>query len=112
MNPGIRESQSFQFKMWVMPRVSNLLYRRFQIGRGSDGLRTHENLDHSQAGSPAIQQAPKAFGAGWKPALREYRLASVNHLHFVVGEVFFGQRLHHLLALIVEAAQLARLVAR
>src|SRR5438105_5129643 len=42
--------------MWVMTRVSNLLYRRFPIGRASGGSPLDENSDGSQAGSPAIQQ--------------------------------------------------------
>src|SRR6266852_1811285 len=37
-------------------QVSNLLYRRFPIGRTSGSSRVHENSDDSQAGSPAIQQ--------------------------------------------------------
>src|SRR5260370_5064349 len=38
------------------------------------------------------------------------RLASINHLHLVVSKVFCGQRPHHFVALIIEAAKPARLM--
>src|SRR5437016_11603206 len=42
--------------LYGVAQVSDLLYRRFPIGRASGGSTLHENSDGSQAGSPAIQQ--------------------------------------------------------
>ena len=44
--------------------------------------------------------------------LVQHRLAAVDHLHFVVNEIFFRQRLHHRAALIVQPAQFTRLAVR
>src|SRR6266436_492694 len=49
--------------------------------------------------------------AGSLSCLPERRLGAIHHLHVIVGEVFFGEGLHHLLPLIVEPAEFARLVA-
>jgi len=43
-------------EQFSVAQVSNLLYRRFPIGRTSGVSSGHDNSDGSQAGSPAIQQ--------------------------------------------------------
>src|SRR5262245_1036554 len=46
------------------------------------------------------------------PASIEHRFASVDHLHLVVGEVFPGEGLHDLRALVIESLELAWFVFR
>jgi len=54
----------------------------------------------------------RASGQVAKDLLAQDGLAAVKHLHFVVNEIFFRQRLHHLAALIVESTKLARFALR
>src|SRR5690349_20331898 len=48
----------------------------------------------------------------WSSCLVIRGVRSPQHADFVVGEILLGERFHHLAALIVETAQLARLAAR
>jgi hypothetical protein len=54
--------------LFSVTQISNLLYRRFPIGRASYRSNARERSQGPQAGSPAIQQIGnlRYFAAAWR----------------------------------------------
>src|SRR5215831_14022455 len=88
--------------------------RRSTPARAADAGETSRSCDELPHGPQ-----PRAVCHVYAPAKRapssssliELRSGAIHHLHLIVCEVFFGERLHHLLALIVQPTQLSRFVA-